>query len=318
MMSMDPKWLGDLPPSMSAGAPDVDVVYNAIYWFCVVFFVVSMAVMFLFVMKYRRKKGDKLHLPSDFTKLEIAWTVAPVFFIVALFHYGFRGYVRNAVAAPDALEIRVYGKQWLWEFEYPNGMREIGTLHLPSNRSVKLIMSSDDVIHSFYIPEFRIKKDVVPGMYSALAFRTTSPGSAHVFCAEFCGTTHSGMLADVKIMEPKEFEDLLKEGPKLEGTPEEAGQKLFAKNGCVACHAVDGVTKSPGPNLKGVYGRHEEFEATANYSGPGLEVDENYIKESIRKPQAKTVKGYGGVVMPTFTLPDRQIDAIIAYLKTLK
>ena len=195
------------------------------------------------------RTGEKLlHPPGDWSKLEIFWTVTPVFFIVILFHIGFKGYVRNAVAGPDALEIRVHGKQWLWEFEYTNGMREVGKLKLPIDREVKMIISSDDVLHSFFIPEFRVKKDAVPGMYSTVVFETSKLGNAHVFCAEYCGLSHSGMLAEVEIVSQKDFDDYLKEGPnesrrlprpERRQCPEDQrakwGEAMFAQNGCPTC-----------------------------------------------------------------------------------
>ncbi len=323
-MILDPQWEGQMPPSMSANAPDTDWVYYAIYYFSIFFTVAITGATLYFVWKYKRKKGDKLEQPTDFTKLEIFWTVAPIFFIVLLFHIGFKEYVRNAVPADGALEIRVHAKQWLWEFEYPNGMREVGILRLPVDRPVKAIMSSDDVLHSFYIPEFRMKKDAVPGMYTTVVFEPNKVGTAHVFCAEYCGTSHSAMLAEVKIMPQKEFDDYMKEGPvnpnckdPKAACPEDLkakwGEELFVQNGCPTCHSRDGVTKSPGPNLKGKYGHMETMMA-----GPETMIDENYIKESIRKPQMKVVKDFNSVVMPTFTLSDRQVDALIAYIKSLK
>ena len=323
-MMIEPQWEGQMPPSMSTGAPAIDWVYYAIYYFSIFFTVAITGAMLYFVWKYRRKKGDKLETPTDFTKLEIFWTVTPLFFIVILFHIGFKEYVNNAVAADGALEIRVHAKQWLWEFEYPNGMKEVGKLVLPVDRPVKAILSSDDVLHSFYIPEFRMKKDAVPGMFTTVVFEPNKIGDAHVFCAEYCGTSHSAMLADVKIVSQKEFDDYMKEGPPnpdcldpKAACPEPLrakwGEKLFVQNGCPTCHARDGVTKSPGPNLKGKYGTMEKMMGI-----PDTMIEENYIKESIRKPQSKMVAGYPGVVMPTFTLSDRQVEALIAYIKSLK
>ena len=317
------KWDGQMPESMAVGAAHIDWVYYAIYYFSLFFQVVITGLMLYFVWKYKRRKGDKLETPPDLTRLEILWTVLPLFFIVILFHVGFKGYVKNAIAGDGALEVRVRGKQWLWEFEYPNGMKENGKLILPVNRPVKMIMSSEDVIHSFFIPEFRVKKDVVPGMYSNVVFEANKLGSAHVFCTEYCGTSHSGMLADVKIVSQQEFDDYMKEGPRNPNCldpnapcPAEAkakwGETLFVQNACVTCHSRDG-SKSPGPTFKGIFGRKEQMS-----TGDMMDVEENYIKESIRKPQAKIVMGYTNVVMPAFTISDRQIEALTEYLKTIK
>lgn len=313
---MNPEFVGQLPKAMSSGAPAYDNLYYFIYWFSVVFFVAIIGAAAYFVLQFRRKKGD---LPNkalvDLTKLEIFWTVVPLFIVVFLFHISFKDYVSNAVAADGAVEIRVRAKQWLWDFEYPNGMRENNVLLVPIDTPVKLVMSSDDVIHSFYVPEFRLKKDVVPGMYTTMTFTPTVLGEAHVFCAEFCGTSHSGMLATLKIVPRPEFDSYVKEGPKKpeDLTDAQWGEKLFTQNGCAVCHSREAGVASQCPNLHGIWGRHETMT-----SNEAVVVDENYVQESIRKPQAKIVMGFTNVTMPTFALTDRQIDAIIAYFKTLK
>ena len=310
------EFFGQLPKAMSSGAPAYDELYYFIYYFSVVFFVAIVAVSLYFVVKYKRKPGDKPEKTLvDMTKLEIFWTVVPILIVPFLFHIGFKDFVTNAVAADGSLEIRVRAKQWLWDFEYPNGMRENNVILFPVNTPIKMVMSSDDVIHSFYIPEFRLKKDVVPGLYSTLTFTPTELGDAHVFCAEFCGTSHSGMLATVKVVTRAEYDAYVKEGPKKPEDLSEAqwGEKLFTQNGCSVCHSRDGVTKSQCPNLKGIWHRDETM--TTNTV---VHVDENYIAESIRKPQAKIVMGYTNLLMPTFALTDRQVDAIIAYFKTLQ
>ena len=198
---MNPEFVGQLPRAMSSGAAAYDGLYHFIYWFSVVFTVAVVVALAYLIVKYRRRKGD---IPDrtlvDLTKLEILWTVVPLPIVVCLFHLGFKEYVKNAVAADDAIEIRVRAKQWVWDFEYPNGMREVNSVRFPVNTPVKLVMSSDDVIHSFFVPEFRLKKDVVPGMYTTMSFTPTVLGDAHVFCAEYCGTMHSGMLATVKVV----------------------------------------------------------------------------------------------------------------------
>ena len=305
-----------LPPAMASTADAYDSLYNLIYWFSVAFTVAITGAMIFFIVKYKRKKGDRPHKSLvDLTKLEIFWTVVPVILIFPLFHLGFRDYVKNAVAAESSIEIRVRAKQWLWDFEYPNGMRENNKVLFPINRPIKMVMSSEDVIHSFYIPEFRLKKDVVPGMYSTLTFTPTVLGEAHVFCAEYCGTSHSGMLAEVKIVTQAEYDDYVKKGPQKPEDLSEAqwGEKLFGQNGCSTCHSRDGVTKSQCPNLKGIWGSKQTMTSSLV-----VDVDENYVKESIRQPQAKIVAGYTNVVMPMFALTDLQIDAVIAYFKTLQ
>lgn len=312
-----------LPPAMSDTAPPVDSTYNFIFWFSVVFTVVITAATLYFVVKYKRRKGVKSEPTGHFNRLEIFWTVTPTLFIGVLFHVGFSSYIRNATAAEGATEIRVRGKKWSWEFEYPTGDRMPGELVLEKGRPYKMILSSEDVLHSFFIPEFRLKRDAVPGQYSFIAFTPTVAGNANVFCAEFCGTSHSGMLATVKVLEPKEYQEFVKTLGKCVGTPEECqpekyGARLFAKNACTTCHGNDGAgmiggSKSPGPKLAGIFGTMQPIAG-----GPEVMADENYIRESILRPNAKIVAGYTTVQMPAFVLKDDQLDAIIAYLKSLK
>jgi cytochrome c oxidase subunit 2 len=219
--------------------------------------------MLYFVVKYKRQKGVKSEPTGHFMKLELFWTITPTIFIFFLFHAGFVGYIRNATAAEGATEIRVRGKKWSWEFEYPTGDREPGELTLELGRPYKMIISSEDVLHSFYIPEFRMKRDAVPGQYSFIQFTPTVAGDAHVFCAEYCGTSHSGMLATVKILPPAEYAEWSKKLGDCQGSPEEClpekfGEKLFTKNGCPTCHGAGGGgeiggSKSPGPKLAGLF-----------------------------------------------------------------
>jgi cytochrome c oxidase subunit II len=322
-----------LPPAMSDTAPPVDGVYNFIFWFSVVFTAVITFLVLYFVVKYKRRPGVKSEPTGHFNRLEIFWTVTPTIFIGVLFHVGFSSYIKNATAAEGATEIRVRAKKWSWEFEYPSGDRMPGELVLEQGRPYKMIISSDDVLHSFFIPEFRLKRDAVPGQYSFIQFTPTVTGPAQVFCAEYCGTSHSGMLATVKVVTPaeyKEFEKTLgkctdpdpkicKRGPdgKLE-TPALWGEKLFVKNNCPTCHGVAGTgqiggSKSPGPKLAGIYNTMQPMAA-----GAGVMADENYIRESILRPNAKIVAGYTTVQMPAFVMKDDQLDAVIAYVKSLK
>jgi cytochrome c oxidase subunit II len=310
-----------LPPSMAAGAPGIDGLFSFILWFSIVFTIVITGVMCYFLYAHRRRPGVKSEPTPHYTKLELTWTVIPIFIVVWMFHASFDVYVRNQTAAEGATEIRVRAKKWSWEFEYPGGDRVPQELHLEVNKPVKFVMSSDDVIHSFYIPEFRWKRDVVPGQYSYMAVTPTKTGAAHVFCAEYCGTQHSGMLATVKIDTPEEyaeFKNTLGKMPKGY-TPEKWGEELFTKNGCTTCHGIGGSgevggAKSPGPKLAGLFAKGQEQMA----DGAMITVDENYIRESILRPNAKIVMNYSNVQMPVFVLKDDQLDAIIAYLKTLK
>src|SRR4051794_5346746 len=283
-----------LPPAMSDTAPPVDGGYNFIFWFSVVFTGVITFLMLYFIVKYKRKPGVKPEPTGHFNRLEIFWTVTPTIFIGVLFHVGFSSYIKNATAAEGATEIRVRAKKWSWEFEYPSGDRVPGELTLEQGRPYKMIISPDDAPHSFFIPEFRLKRDAVPGQYSFIQFTPPVTGPAQVFCAEYCGTSHSGMLATVKVLSPadyKEFEKTLgkcTEGPEIcdEKHPERWGEKLFVKNTCPVCHGPGGSgqvngSKSPGPKLAGVFNTMQPMA-----TGPGVMADENYIRESILRPNA--------------------------------
>lgn len=315
-----------LPPAMADTAPPIDSTYNFIFWFSVVFTVVITVSMAWFIYKYKRVKGVKSEPTGHFNRLEIFWTVTPTLFIGVLFHVGFASYIKNATAAEGATEIRVRAKKWSWEFEYPSGDRDPGTLTLEEGRPYKMIISSEDVLHSFYIPEFRMKRDAVPGQYSFIQFTPNVTGEeqkAHVFCAEYCGTSHSGMLAEVRILPKKQYQEFEKSLGKCDKSKEDCdpvkwGGRLFVKNACPTCHGSDGSgeiagSKSPGPKLAGLFAKGQE----TTTAGP-VTVDENYIRESILRPNAKIVAGYTSVQMPAFVLKDDQLDAVIAYVKSLK
>lgn len=333
-----------LPFAMSAEAKANDDMYLFLFWFSVAFFVVIVGAMIWFVYKYPRKPKAHLEPPIHIAKLEIFWTVVPFIMIIFLFHLGFKPYITNAIAGEGATEIRVRASQWRWEFEYPDGSRDT-ELHLIVNQPYKVILSSEDVIHSFYIPEFRVKKDAIPGLYSQMALTPIKTGEAHVFCAEYCGapTTppgtappgsitqpwngHAGMLTTVKVQTKEEFDKYIEKlsGPQDGETPEKWGARLFVKNGCNACHTTDGSYKGLGPDFKGLFGRDEEIA-----DGPTVHVDDNYIVESITKPMAKKVKttakakagnpaaNYEKTDMPPFVMKQKQMDALITYIKSLK
>ncbi|WP_394847567.1 cytochrome c oxidase subunit II [Pendulispora brunnea] len=303
-----------LPEQLSTGAAEVDDLYMFVYWFSLIFTAIIVAVMIYCIVKFRRRPGVKAEPVGHNLVLELVWTFAPVVFIAILFHLGFKVYVHNAVAQEGAMEIRVRGRQWLWEFQYPNGSTATNELKLPVGKPVKFIISSDDVLHSFYVPGARLKRDAVPGMYTNITFTPNKLGPMQVFCAEYCGTSHSGMLSMIEVMTPEAFQKFLDEGdkPPAGTSPEEYGATLYKKNACNTCHSVDGA-KMPGPTWKGLWGKQEQMA-----DGSTVTVDENYIKESILKPQAKITAGFTTTQMPPFTLKDPQIDAIIAYMKTLK
>jgi cytochrome c oxidase subunit 2 len=301
-----------MPPQISTVAHNVDSLFNFILWISVFFFLLIVAVMVFFVIRYRRREGlDAAESASHNTALELTWTIIPLVIVVVIFFFGFRGYLDMATPPANAYEILVDGQKWNWSFTYPNGYVD-ENLHVPVDRPVRLVMTSADVIHSLYVPAFRVKMDVVPGRYSKAWFEATQVGEYDLFCAEYCGTSHSDMLAHVIVHPPGEFETWLEKASNFLETmsPVDAGRKLFQVRGCTQCHSMDGSAKT-GPTLLGVFGRTEQM---AN--GTSLTVDENYIRESILEPNARVVAGFEPV-MPTYQgrLKDEEIMAIIEYLK---
>ena len=307
------------PAQASTLAPDVDRLFYFILTLCTIFFVLIICAGIYFVVKYRHRPGGPEAVPiSHNTALEVAWSVGPLFLLFIIFAWGYRGYLNAAVAPRDAMEIQVRGKKWLWEFEYPDGINSPGEIVVPVNKPVKLIMQGQDVLHSFYVPAFRLKQDVIPNRYTTMWFTATQTGTFDVFCAEYCGDNHSGMLAKLRVMTEEGYQKWVEENGAPKGPPSaEEGKKLFAKNACAACHQVVASGPSqPCPNLWNAFGRKEKL-----MDGSEVAVDENYIRESILRPQAKVVQGYGPTsAMPAFegSLKDRQIDALIMYIKTLK
>jgi cytochrome c oxidase subunit II len=317
-----------LPRQMSTLAEGIDNMYYFIFWVSVVFFVAIIGVALWCIVKYRASKHPHATPPGHHDVLELFWTFAPLLLLIPMFHYGFKSYVRAMVAPDDAIEVRVRGKQWAWDFYYPGDTEASPSeLVVPVGRPVKMVMSSQDVLHSFFIPEFRVKRDVVPGMYSSVwfeALETTSKYNAaenkvqgaplDLFCTEYCGTSHSQMLAAVHIVSEEDYAAFIsgKDRPPEGKSLAEVGAELFKKNACNTCHTVDGGALV-GPSFKGLFGRNEQLE-----DGSSVAADENYIRQSILQPQARIVKGYAGRNMPAFVLKDWKLDALIEYIKSLK
>lgn len=304
------------PPQGSDVAPAVDRLFYIITWICAFFFALIIALMIYFVLKYRRRPGHNVEpSPSHNTSLELFWSVVPGLILVFIFASGFTTYLNMRTPPEGAYEIRVVARKWSWAFQYPNGL-VMDNLHLPVGRPVRLVMSSEDVIHSLYVPAFRVKQDLVPGRYSELWFRTTRPGDYRLYCAEYCGQQHSTMVADVIVHEPGEFERWLRqETDKMNDLPPaELGALLYKRQGCVQCHASDTNTQGKvGPSFAGSFGTQQ-----ALASGETITVDENYIRQSILEPISQVRAGYQPV-MPTYQgrLKDNEIDALIAYIKSL-
>jgi len=265
--------------------------------------------VFVFAVKYRRRPGVDAHQIEGSTPLEIAWSVIPFGVMLTFFIWGAVIYFQERTPPADATEVYVVAKQWMWKVEHMEGQREINELHVPVGQNVKLIMTSQDVIHSFFIPAFRLKQDVLPGRYTTLWFKATKPGHYHLFCAEYCGTMHSGMGGDIVVMEPQEYAQWLASG--TAAPLQETGKELFSSLGCSTCHRSD--VQGRGPRLAGIYNKPVLLE-----DGRTVTADDDYLRESILNPTAKIVSGFRPV-MPTFQgiVSEEQLNALVAYVKSL-
>jgi cytochrome c oxidase subunit 2 len=299
------------PEQASTIARSVDYLYWFITLVTLFFTTVIFAIIFYFMIKYRRRgPGERPKAIEGSLPLEILWTVIPTLIVAVIFVWGSTLYFRNAEPPQGAMEIFVTGKQWMWKVEHPEGQREINELHVPLGRPVKLTMTSEDVIHDFFVPAFRVKKDVLPGRYTSLWFEPTKLGTFHLFCAQYCGAYHAGMIGSVIVVEPDEYERWLA-GTVQGESPEAAGEKLYLQDGCGTCHLADGT--GPGPSLLGVYGQPVKLT-----TGETVTADDAYVRESILAPRAKIVAGYAPI-MPTFQgqLTEEQITDLIAYVRLL-
>lgn len=306
-----------MPTEGTQIATQVDNLYSFLLITSLIACLILIGGMIYFVMKYKRRTdNDKTAYISHNTFLEFLWSFIPLVIFLGVFAWGWYIYHDMRSMPKDALEIHVFGKQWAWEFEYKSGVKTGNMLTVPVNKDVKLIMTSKDVIHSFYIPSFRIKQDVVPGMYSALWFNANKLGEFHVFCAEFCGNQHSGMLATLKVVPQADYDKWLEEESQSGSLPlPKRGEKLFAVKACSSCHSNADASIKVGPSLFKKFGTVEHIEG-----GPDVTVDENYVRESILNPNAKIVNGFPHGVMPTFQgqLSETELNALIEYIKTLK
>ena len=299
------------PQQASEQAAQID----ALYFFLVAvtaFFTVLIAVLVVvFAIKFRRKHDAEVGVPIHGSlALELLWTFIPLGITMVMFVWGAQVFFHMTRAPKGAMEIYVVGKQWMWKAQHMDGAREINELHVPIGKPVKLIMGSEDVIHSFFIPNFRVKADVIPGRYNTMWFTATKPGKYHIFCTQYCGTKHSAMIGWVTAMKPADYQAWLS-GGSTSGTLAEAGQKLFTDLSCITCHMEN--AQGRGPVLKGLYGKQVLL---AN--GQTVTMDDAYIRESILNPQAKVVAGFQPI-MPTFQglVTEEQLLQLIAYVKSL-
>jgi len=300
------------PDSASSLSSHVDALY--IIWALVsVFFTVLIAGLIVFFMaRYRRSDPEQVGVEERAAVwLEILWSAVPLAVMLAMFAWGTRVFFQLYRPPADAVEYTAIGKQWMWKVQHPEGQSEINALHIPVGQSIKIKLASEDVIHSFYIPAFRIKQDAVPGRYTSLWFKATKPGVYHLFCAEYCGTEHSRMIGSVYVMEPRDYQSWMAGGTGKSMVA--SGADLFTSLACVTCHrSSPGVTQR-GPNLEGVYNSQVKLA-----DGRTVTADDNYIREAILNPFAKVVAGYDPV-MPTFQgqVTEEQLTQLIAYVRSL-
>ncbi len=326
-----------MPPQATEIAAQVDKIYNFLLVASLISFVLMIGGMIYFVFKYKRQSAnDKTAYITHSHVLEFAWSFIP--FLIFMFTFGWGWYIYHQMRTfpEDALEVQVFAKKWDWRFVYKSGKEIVSsvdaenkkvpsTLVVPVNRAVKLIMASEKinaagtdpndrpVIHSFWIPAFRTKQDVVPGRYTALWFKADKEGLYNVFCTEFCGGGHSAMRGLIKVVSDAEYSKFLTEEAGAGMSLVEQGKQIYASKACIGCHSLDG-TKMVGPSFKGIWGKMEELA-----DGSTVKVDENYIRESLMAPSAKVVKGFNPV-MPPFAgqLQDSEVNAVIEFIKSVK
>jgi cytochrome c oxidase subunit 2 len=309
---------GLLPLAASAQAGPIDWLWNLEMMTISFLFALIVAPMGYSLVVFRRRQGDTTdaeHIEGN-TNLEITWTVVPLFIVMVFAFLGAGNLAEIRRVDPDAMIVNVTGFQWAWSFEYPAFGVTSTELHVPEGRQVLLQMTSNDVIHSFWVPEFRVKQDLVPGRITQLRITPTVIGDYKVRCAELCGTSHAYMESPVVVSSQEDFDVWMGEQVELAeqaaATPEGRGQALVVANGCAACHSVNGAA-GIGPTWLGLFGRQETLT-----DGSVITVDEEYIHESIVAPQAKIVAGFENQLMPTYNFTDEQIADIIAYIKTLQ
>jgi cytochrome c oxidase subunit 2 len=299
------------PEAASSFASEVDALYLFIVAVSAFFTLAVSAAVVFFAFRYRRKHPDEIgaHIEGSLP-LELAWSIIPTIIAMVMFAWGAKLFFEIRRAPAEALQIYAVGKQWMWKFQHTGGQREINELHVPVGRPIKVLVTSEDVLHDLYFPSFRTKIDAIPGRYQPLWFEATKPGRYHIFCAEYCGTKHSGMIGTVIVMEPQQYQDWLAGGGS-EGTMAERGAKLFNDLACNTCHLDSGQGR--GPSLKDIVGKPVELAG-----GQTAIVDEGYLRESILNSQAKIVKGFTPL-MPTFQglVSEEGLAALIEHIKSL-
>lgn len=299
------------PVQASTFASRVDALYFFLIAVSAFFSLLIALLIVFFAVRYRRRRPNEIGVPIEGDmRLEVIWSVIPLGISMVMFVWGASLYFTMYRPPDETLDVYVVGKQWMWKFQHVDGQQEINALHVPVNRAVKLTMTSQDVIHDVFIPAFRTKADVIPGRYTTIWFQATLPGRYHLFCAEYCGTQHSGMIGEVVVMEPADYQTWLSGGAP-EGSLASSGEKLFESLACNTCHRPD--SQGRGPVLDGLFGK-----PVALANGETVVADEVYVRESIVNPQAKVTAGYQPI-MPTFQglISEEGLLQLIEYIKSL-
>jgi len=307
------KELSFFPEGASTLAWEIDAIYLFAVAVSVFFTLLIFALMVILAVKFRRTDDSFVPKPiHGSAPLEIVWSIIPFVITMVLFGWGAVVFFKYSNPPAGAMDVHVVGKQWMWKIQHPEGKREINQLHVPVNQPIRLIMTSEDVLHSFYIPAFRIKRDTVPGRYNVAWFEANKVGEYHLFCAEYCGLEHSRMIGSIVVMSQPDYDEwLASEENGVQESPVEAGQRLFSQMRCESCHGADAVGKAP--SLAGLYGSQVVLA-----DGSRAVADESYIRESILDPKHRVVDGYSPV-MPTFQgqLSEEQVLELIAYIKIM-
>jgi cytochrome c oxidase subunit II len=302
------------PPRASEMARDIDFLFFTTLGVTIFFSTLIAVLIFYFMVKYRRKSPAEVGKEAQGNKLllEVAWIVVPLVLVLGIFTWGAQIYFSAARPPAGATQFYVVGKQWMWKIEHPSGKREINELHVPRGQAIKLKMTSEDVIHSFFIPAMRVKADVIPGRYTTLWFKPDTVGTYHLFCTQYCGAEHSRMVGSVIVMEPTEYEAWIAGTTATGGRGVASGEELFVTKACNTCHRPD--TPARAPMLWGLFGK-----AVALHDGQTVAADETYIRESIVNPAARVVAGYQPI-MPTYRgqLTEEEIIQLIRYIQSLK
>jgi cytochrome c oxidase subunit 2 len=318
-VSIDTVWL---PKQNSTLAESVDFAWDVVMFVSIAFFVLLMGMMVYFAIRYRRRSEYDITSDRDHNaRLEWTWTLVPLAIVIGLFFVGFKGYLYASVPPAEAYEIHVTAQKWSWTFTYPNGV-VTNELTIPAGRPIKLIMSSTDVLHSFYVPEFRAKRDVIPGLYTTLWFQAKEPAESTLMCAEYCGgggdgqqgSGHSAMWTRTHVLSAPDFDTWMRsQEDDPNAPPAEKGGKLYVTRGCAGCHTTDGRPGN-GPTFKGLFGNMRSMS-----DGAQMAADENYLRESILQSQKRIVAGFGAI-MPAFEgqLSDKEVTYLIEYIKSVK